>query len=321
MTSLNPSGFTTEAMNQALAQLLQRNADVMESLLKQRGEARVEGLSMPQFHGRMGESVELYFDQVVQYLQAKNIDYQDPSQNTRILAMVASNLKHNAHAWYRIHKESITDVTGLIDGLTQEFVPPDLQERLRDQLYSLHQRKCPSLEDYISRFRNAIMQVKDMSELDKITYFVRGLVSPTKEEVQYRRCQTVSEAISVALEYDRSHSSYSGFRGRQMNRHQHDTRNQYRPQQSYAPSRRFVPRHESRRDNMPEPMEIDSGRVSTFRPAVNKKTCAYCKKLGHSIDECYKKKNRDAQQKSTRGLLALFDPTTKARATPSTTLK
>ena len=77
MTTLNPSGFTTEAMNQALAQLLQRNADVMESLLKQRGEARVEGLSMPQFHGRMGESVELYFDQVVQYLQAKNIDYQD----------------------------------------------------------------------------------------------------------------------------------------------------------------------------------------------------------------------------------------------------
>ncbi|EGZ21415.1 hypothetical protein PHYSODRAFT_418193, partial [Phytophthora sojae] len=46
--------------------------------------------------------------------------------------------------------------------------------------------------------------VKDMSELDKITYFIRGLVSPTKE-VQYRRCTTVSEALSVALEYDRSH--------------------------------------------------------------------------------------------------------------------
>lgn len=38
--------------------------------------------------------------------------------------------------------------------------------------------------------------------LYKITYFTRDLVSPTKEEVQYRRATTVSDAISVALEYD-----------------------------------------------------------------------------------------------------------------------
>ncbi|KAG6604676.1 Retroelement pol Polyprotein [Phytophthora cinnamomi] len=108
----------------------------------------------------MGDSVELYFDQVIHYFEAKNIDWQDENQSKRIIAMMTANFRGNAAA-------------------------------------------C--LEDYISRFRVAIMQVKDMSELDKITYFIRGLVSPTKEEVQYRRCTTVSEALSVALEYDRSH--------------------------------------------------------------------------------------------------------------------
>ncbi|KAG1713528.1 hypothetical protein DVH05_001315 [Phytophthora capsici] len=107
----------------------------------------------------------------------------------------------------------------LILKLTDEFVPPDLQECLRDQLYALKQKNCPSLEAYISRFREVIMQVTDMSEfmsvtcmiasrkreIYKITYFTRGLMSPTREEVQYRRCKTVSQAMKIAVEYDRSH--------------------------------------------------------------------------------------------------------------------
>ena len=55
----------------------------------------------------------------------------------------------------------------LIAQVTDEFVPPDLQERLRDQLYALKQKNCPTLEVYISRFREAIMQVTEMSELDR----------------------------------------------------------------------------------------------------------------------------------------------------------
>ena len=72
----------------------------------------------------------------------------------------------------------------LIVQVNKEFIPPGLQERLRDQLYAIKQTSCPNLEVY---FREAIMQVTEMSELDKITSFTRGLVSPTREEVQYRR--------------------------------------------------------------------------------------------------------------------------------------
>ncbi|OWZ04564.1 Retroelement pol Polyprotein [Phytophthora megakarya] len=149
----------------------------------------------------------------------------------------------------------------LIAKLTDEFVPPDLQERLRDQLYALKQKNCPNLEEYISRFREAIMQVTEMSELDKITYFTRGLVSPTREEVQYRRCTTVSQAMKIALEYDRSHH----IRGKNYH-------------------------------NEPEPMEIDSGSTRNRRQSSSSsvsKRCRYCKKPGHVIEQCYKLKNKE----------------------------
>ncbi|EGZ10383.1 hypothetical protein PHYSODRAFT_461133, partial [Phytophthora sojae] len=137
--------------------------------------------------------------------EAKKIDWQSEKQSSRILVITTANLKGNATAWYKLNKREIKDMHDLIAKLTDEFVPPDLQERLGDQLYALKQKNCPNLEAYISRFREAIMQVTDMSELDKITYFTRGLVSPTPEEVQYRRCTTVSQAMKIALEYDRSH--------------------------------------------------------------------------------------------------------------------
>ncbi|CAI5708341.1 unnamed protein product [Peronospora effusa] len=44
-----------------------------------------------------------------------------------------------------------------------------------------------------------------MSELDQIMYFLRGLTGRTREEVQYRRYTTLSEAITVALDFHRSH--------------------------------------------------------------------------------------------------------------------
>ena len=51
------------------------------------------------------------------------------------------------------------------------------------------------------QFRHLASQVRDMSELDKIMHFLRGLDNRSKEEVQYRRCTTLTEAITVALDF------------------------------------------------------------------------------------------------------------------------
>ncbi|OWZ05049.1 hypothetical protein PHMEG_00022937 [Phytophthora megakarya] len=108
-------------------------------------EVKVEGIRLPQLSGKMGESVDLYFEQLVQYFEVKNIGWKNGDQSFRILAITTANFKGNAAAWYKLDKRDINDMEDLTAKLTDEFMPPDLQERLRGQLYVLKQKNCPNL--------------------------------------------------------------------------------------------------------------------------------------------------------------------------------
>ncbi|KAG6585117.1 Retroelement pol Polyprotein [Phytophthora cinnamomi] len=265
--------------------MVDKQQQLLEAMNK--GEVKVEGIRLPQFYGKMEASVDFYFEQLAQYFEAKNIDWQNGDQSSRILAITTANFKGNAAAWYKLNKREIKDMQDLIAKLTDEFVPPDLQVRLRDQLYALKQNNCPNLEEYLSRFREAIMQVTDMSELDKITYFIRGLVSPTREEVQYRRITTVSQAMKIALEYDRSHH----IRGKNF-------RPSFVPQDRSGSNANGNPHHQQpapahAQENEPEPMEIDSGSTRNRRSSSSSKRCRHCKKTGHVIEQCFKLKNKE----------------------------
>ncbi|KAG6610911.1 uncharacterized protein IUM83_08079 [Phytophthora cinnamomi] len=162
------------------------------------------------YGGTLNESFQLYREQVEQYFLAKGIDWKDSKLSGRILAVLAGSLKYGAAQWYIVKKDDVKSVEDFFLKLEKEFVPPDLQERLRDQMNDLKERQCRDLPDCISKFRHLITQVKEMSELDKIMYFLRGLPSSIREEVQYRRSATLTDAITVALDYDRSHA----YRGR-----------------------------------------------------------------------------------------------------------
>lgn len=265
---------------QQMMEMIQKQQELIEVITARQSEVKIDGLKLPSFYGRVGESVDMYVDQVARYFDAKNIKWQDPTQSSRIIAMMTANFRGNAAAWYMLAKDTFKDVQDLIQNITIEFVPPDIQERLRDQLYSLKQKRCQNLEEYIFKYRVAIMQVKDMSDLDKITYFVRGLESPIKEEVQYRRCKTVSEALSIALEYERSHRNFNSSNGNRRSFRRFDHRKDHT-----HPS--------NQRDSEPEPMEIDSAQASNQKRNKSSKFCRYCKKSGHIIDDCYKRKNQE----------------------------
>ncbi|KAI9905564.1 hypothetical protein PsorP6_014122 [Peronosclerospora sorghi] len=49
--------------------------------------------------------------------------------------MVASNLKGQAAAWFTFNQDQFTTLNELADALQAEFIPPDLQERLRAELF------------------------------------------------------------------------------------------------------------------------------------------------------------------------------------------
>lgn len=61
MTSLNACGWGSEALTMSVLDMVQQQ-ELIELLMSQRQEVKVERISLPQFHGLMGDSVELYFD-------------------------------------------------------------------------------------------------------------------------------------------------------------------------------------------------------------------------------------------------------------------
>ncbi|KAJ0393532.1 hypothetical protein ATCC90586_011579 [Pythium insidiosum] len=65
-------------------------------------EVKVEGLSMPTYHGRPDESVEEFFFRARLFMEGKNIDYVAPQNQARL-----ANLKDGAASWY--HHRVIID--------------------------------------------------------------------------------------------------------------------------------------------------------------------------------------------------------------------
>ncbi len=162
---------------------------------------RVDGLKIPTYSGHIHESARLFCDQIQQYFLARGTQLVQEEMSPQILAILGSALRGPAAQWYTLRKGEIKTVEEFFSGIHNEFVPADLQQRLRDQLHRLKQARCQSLTDYIAKFRQIMIEITDMSELDKVVYFQRGLKLKIQEEVQYRRCTELSEAIGVALDY------------------------------------------------------------------------------------------------------------------------
>ncbi|OWZ13221.1 hypothetical protein PHMEG_00013500 [Phytophthora megakarya] len=176
-----------------MRQLLEHQQQVLDKLkLVGSGERCAEGISIPIYNGKMGESLQVFFQQVQSYFSAKNINVD-----------VAHNQNRQAVASYTFNQGKFGTLNALAEALQSELVPPDLQERLRAKLFQLNQIHCKDWEEYVAKFRQIICQVRDMSDIDQITWFGHGLVARTREEVSYRRFTTVSKTITVALEFER----------------------------------------------------------------------------------------------------------------------
>ncbi|KAF1328302.1 Retroelement pol polyprotein, partial [Globisporangium splendens] len=238
----------------------------------------------------------------MRFLAAKNINWEEEANGPRIVAMMTANFRGNAAAWCMLNRDKVHDIQELMHNLTKEFVPRDNQRRLRDKLYNLRQSRCQSLEDYIGKYRVLLMQIRDISELDKITYFTRGLLPQLGREVEYRHCDDISECFSVVLEYDRTYFGGS-FRQQSDNRQRFSPRPS--PQSRFRPHSQPFPRFERPTRTFPsydgpEPMEIDNAQVRRSHQVPNRphKRCSYCKKSGHLINERFKKQNNDARREN-----------------------
>nr|CCA26000.1 retrotransposon protein putative [Albugo laibachii Nc14] len=87
----------------------------------------------------LDESFQLYKEQVEQYFFAKGVYWKSPELTQRILA--------------------VTNVDDFFIKFEREFVPADLQERLREEMNNLRERDCRDLPDYVGKSRHVVTQV------------------------------------------------------------------------------------------------------------------------------------------------------------------
>ncbi|POM60494.1 hypothetical protein PHPALM_30651 [Phytophthora palmivora] len=135
---------------------------------------------MPTYHGHPHESVDVFIIRAKLFMQGKCIDFTNPQNGPRVVAMLAANFRDGAASWYHAK-----------------------QSRLRAELRKCKQRG--SVDDYVKDFRRLMAQIHGMHALDRVDHFGEGLKSETKKEVMYLRCSTLAEAIATAQAYERTH--------------------------------------------------------------------------------------------------------------------
>ncbi|GMF31076.1 unnamed protein product [Phytophthora fragariaefolia] len=125
-----------------------------------------------------------------------------------------------------------------------------------------------------------------MGKPDKITLFTRGLVSQTRSEVVHRRCNTVHQAVNVAMEYERAHATQiHGARGlfRSLYPRARDTENQgssgFGRRSNRAPAR----------ESQPEPMDIGFSRMISRGECQRRNLRFFCNEPGHRMAQCQKR--------------------------------
>uniref|UniRef100_H3GRH5 Reverse transcriptase n=1 Tax=Phytophthora ramorum TaxID=164328 RepID=H3GRH5_PHYRM len=252
-------------------------------------EYRAEGITMPKFSGTKEDDVGDYMFSAKLYFESKNIKYGSEAPQQRPLSLLVANLKGPAAAWYREYVfhdgHFLHSVTQFEEFLTSEFTAPDRQEHLRNQLLRLRQRNCSCLEDYVATFRGLICKVEDMSDIDKVMHFQKGLLTDIKQEVKLRQFRTTTEAISFALMYDRTHFVSS----RQLGRTGH--------QSSQC---RSSPQPRQRMEEQPTPMEIGNARIISRQECMRRNLCLYCKEPGHRLADCRKRQARNSPRGPSR---------------------
>ncbi|KAG2901125.1 hypothetical protein PC115_g15959 [Phytophthora cactorum] len=253
-------------------------------------EYRAEGIAMPKFSEMKDDNVGDYMFSAKLYFKSKNIKYGADAPQQRPLSLLVANLKGPAAAWYREYVSHdgnyLQSVTQFEELLTSEFTAPDRQEHLRDQLLRLWQTNFGCLEDYVAAFRSIICKIEDMSDIDKVMHFQKGLVVEIRQEVKLSQFRSTTEAISFALMYDRTHNV--GSRGQSKDQANHRAQGQRRFQHPQSPVEE------------PTPMEIDSSRFVFRDECLRKNLCFYWKEPGHRLADCRKRQTRNTARGSAR---------------------
>lgn len=230
----------------------------------------------PAYSGKDSEDLDGWLFKMNNMFEAKKMKDHD-----RIIS-VANFLDGAALAWFRHllediengQKQPLDTWEDFVTAIRLNFDPPNLQQLIRTQLRQLKQGT--SLSDYIIQFRTLLSKITDMSEDDRIHYFVSGLKQETRSECDYRTPDTLVSAIQIAQNFD--HSKY-----RRSNSVFPSGKSNFTNQPYAGPA---ASRSVSFAPSPPETVPMEIGTIGLSKTSGKNRYCSFHKSSGHSTEDC-----------------------------------
>jgi transposase InsO family protein len=271
---------------------MQRTNQAMVQALMQSGEERKKAgdaahregqyrLHTSTYSGLPNENPKTWLKQMEEGFIAERV-----LDGNRRVAYAASSLRGPALEWWST-VETFSSWNEFKQLLIAEFTPDNLQQLLRRKLQNLKQGR--SILTYVTQFRDLIGQIENMTELDKVHFFVEGLRHKTKQELHYRSPTTVSDAVHIATKFETAQFGTEGTGSKSS--HYFD---QSRPREGN--SSRPLRNHGGGRQSTfgPIPMELDA--LVRDRSAIK---CFSCGNPGHIARNCQKKRHGVGQERNS----------------------
>ena len=205
----------------------------------------------------------------------------------------SSFLRGNAALWWRevcendMRPETWEDFKVL---LREQFRPDNLYRRARDELANLRQKERESIPNFLHKFRQVCMRVKNLDESEKLDKFCRALLPHIRTEVELKEPSSFAEAARYADRVDEIMSSVTG--------HGTSTRPRWTHRGS---SSSMVSRGPS--EVKPEPMDIGAVHRTPLTQELRQQLrqsngCFYCRKpnAGHWSSNCPLKRKDGAKR-------------------------
>ena len=253
------------------------------------------------FNGAKDKDVDTWLFSISEYMAFLKI------REDTMVQYASSLLRGNAALWWReiCENDDRPDTWESFQTLLREqFRSENLIRRARDELANLHQKEKESIPDFLHKFRQICLRIKNLDENEKLDKFCRALLPHIRTEVELREPRSFAEAAHVADRVDEIMSSVTG----------HGTcprpRWNYRGSSSKTTGLR-APSNNGSSSNGPQPMDIGAVQRTPLSSEIREQLrrtdgCFYCRKpnAGHWSRNCPLKKNsgtRKNQQGNGQG--------------------
>ncbi len=147
---------------------------------------------------RDAQKLENFLFDMEQYFKAVGIASEEAQLNRATMY-----LTDNAKVWWRTKYQEILEGRCMIntwEELKQElkihFYPENVDYLARRRLRDL--RQTGSVQDYVKQFTTIMLDIRDMTEKDKLFAFVAGLSREAAMELQRRGVQSLTDAVTAA---------------------------------------------------------------------------------------------------------------------------